>query len=318
MRKVFTTINYLLLLLNGFFLISTASVCFAKEETQLPQRQSSNMAESVLLDNGNTLYFFSDSPEDSKIKSTLVVEKGHKERISAIELLEAEFGDDVTPEEIYHAFTLDDVAFDTLPDRSADRQRGWGIKILRKTETKRLKQAESIQASTIALSNDLACNNDSFKNFYNWALRSATPNYVRLDKMPATFTGFTDDCYNPAANGQCWGEPRYKLVKRVLTDQWGGAICGKAIQNNFYPHNHNVCAEGHGCWYRAPSVAFYYYKNGWQIMKTASGAFAMFDFPANQSRQYRFKWNTSQPTSHDIEIRYAMPNDQFDLMVDWK
>lgn len=317
MGKVFTTINYLLLLLSGFFLISIANVCFAKEETQLLQRQNSSMAESVLLDNGNTLYFFSDSPEDSKIKSTLVVEKGHKERISAIGLLEAEFGNDVTPEEIYHAFTSDEVEFDTLPDRSANRQRGWGIKILRKAEIKRLKQAESVQISTSALSTDLACNNDSFKNFYNWALRSAAPNYLRLDKTPATFSGFTDDCYNPAANGQCWGEPRYRLTKNAVTDRWGGAVCGKVIQNNFFPNNHNVCVEGGGCWYRGPALLFMYYWGGWQTMKTSSGASAVYEFQANQLQRYRFKWNTSEPTAHRISIIYAMPNDQFDLMMDW-
>ncbi|MGA9382359.1 MAG: hypothetical protein WBV73_26665 [Phormidium sp.] len=73
------------------------------------------------------------------------------------------------------------------------------------------------QPTSQAQNADLACNNANFNSSIGGGFLSPPPDYRRNDKRPNNYSAFKSDCLNPAANGECWGQPRYRLYARYNT-----------------------------------------------------------------------------------------------------
>lgn len=171
-----------------------------------------------------------------------------------------------------------------------------------------------------------ACNNTTFRNFYNGVQHqnAGNPNYIRFDKTPANYNGFNQHCYvNSTWPGTCFETygKRYKLVATSgLTTKWSAAICGKARQANYwYDFEHRIFLENN-TFYAGPKVSFQLLGDDgkWRIMRDSNtNNLASWEFGANATQSYRWKWFSSKPRQFRIVLERAMKNDEFDLIMDW-
>lgn len=292
--------------------ITDATIFSQAENEQLP-----TMAD-LDLKNGNTLHFYG---QEEGVKGVLVLEEGDCSGCSALADLASITGKDLNPMEIFWALSAPQTKIPMALHRLFPKQKsntksqGWAINLINSTPNTAGKMA------------DLACNNASFQSSIAGGFLG-TPEYVRLDKRPNNYSAFKNDCFNPAANGQCWGNPRYKLTAQYSNiRRWKGKVCTRNVEAAYNPHRVYYC--GSSCSvdpncnlpascsiYQGPQVSFEYYWNGqWRIMKS-NGKTALYEIPANKTRVYNWSWFTSSNTSFRLRIRYAKPYDQFDLMMD--
>ncbi len=272
------------------------------------------------LSNGNTLHFYGEESVDSGI---LVLENGTCSACSALTDLENLTKKELSPVEIYWALSKPGTVIPALIQEKG------GVKILNKVQGWARNQINkvAINKEEATKAADLACNNASFTSTITGGF-NGNPDYVRLDKTPNTYSSFRNDCYNPAANGECWGAPRYKLAAQFSNIRsWRGKVCTRNVERSYNTHwirwcgsscsvdprcNANVSCNR----YQGPVVMFEYYWNGkWHLMKSGS-KIAAYEIPANKTYTYNWRWYTSQNTSFRLNVRYAKGYDQFDLMMD--
>lgn len=283
-----------------------------KQNEQLPSLVD------IDLENGNQLHFYA---QEEEIEGVLILEEGDCSGCSALSDLESVAGGELNPKEIFLALSKSGTPvpkiFDKLytSDNAARTKQGWMRSKLTSVNKNNGNKAT------------VACNNTSFQSSIAGGFLG-NPNYVRLDKKPNNYSGFVSDCFNPAANGQCWGNPRYKLTAQFSNiKNWKGKVCTRNVENNSNPHTVYYCGSncnvdpncnlpGSCSIYQGPQISFEYYWNGqWRIMKSGN-KLALYEIQANQTKVYNWHWITSQNTSFRIRVRYAKPNDEFDLMMD--
>lgn len=171
-----------------------------------------------------------------------------------------------------------------------------------------------------------ACNNANFRNFYAVVQHenAGDPNYIGFDKTPANYSGFKEECYYEPGISDCidnYGS-RHKLVATSgYTKKWSAAVCGRAIQYDFqYDHEHRVFYTGDQEFYAGPKVSFQYKGDDgkWRILTgTNTGNLASWEFGANATQAYRWKWFSDKPRQFRIVVERAMKYDEFDLIMDW-
>ncbi|WP_143170973.1 hypothetical protein [[Phormidium ambiguum] IAM M-71] len=187
------------------------------------------------------------------------------------------------------------------------------------------------QPNSQAQNADLACNNANFNSSTFGGFLSPPPDYRRNDKRPNNYSAFKSDCLNPAANGECWGQPRYQLYARYNNiKEWRGKICSKSVQNAYNNHvvsyrqsNNPSCPIGGQKYcqtYYGPVIGFQVKghnepENKWRYLES-NGKLAAYEIPANQTKMYNWAWKTSQPSDFRLVVRYAKLWDEFDLMMD--
>ncbi|WP_315791602.1 hypothetical protein [Fischerella sp. JS2] len=194
--------------------------------------------------------------------------------------------------------------------------------------TQTITQPPSTQTQT----EDLACNNDNFTSSIAGGFLSNNP-FIRTDKTPNNHSAFKTDCLNPAANGQCWGQPRYRYYARWNNiKEWRGKICAKSVQNTYNNHvvsyqssSDSSCPIGGQNYcqiYYGPVISFQVKghnesENQWKPIEK-DGKLASYEIPANERMWYHWAWKTSQPSDFRLAVRYAKPDDEFDFMMDKK
>lgn len=276
-------------------------------ETEIPKPDYVEPKPDIKLENGSELFFMEVEGADAM----LVVEGQDCEDCSALEYIQSIKGENVTDLEIFWAFsTPGTVMPEPLMKKQANVQisaaQGWAIKGL--NESKPLAATKS---------SSVACNNSTFQSG-TWY--GGSPNYVRLDRKQSTHpNAFLSDCYNPAANGQCWGAPRYKYRAQYNgIKKWKGRICCKNVENAFNSHwvYYSINNGPTQSIYRGPYISFKRYYNGTWYTLTSNGSFAGYSIPANSTKRYTWHWISSVNQNFRIEARYAKKYDEFDFLMD--
>ncbi len=272
------------------------------------------------LSNGNKIHFYGEKNVNSGI---LILEKGECNECSALTDIENLMKRELSAIEVYWALSesgeaVPDLILEKGGSKKLNKEQGWARNQIGRFSVDKKRSNKTI---------DLACNNTSFTSSITGGFNGA-PDYIRLDKTPISFSDFRNDCYNPAANGECWGAPRYRLTTQLSNiKNWRGKICTKNVERSYNTHwvrwcgsscsvdprcNANVSCNR----YQGPVVMFQYYWNGkWRLMKSGS-KIAAYEIPANKTYTYNWRWYTSKNTSFRLNIRYAKGYDQFDLMMD--
>ena len=264
---------------------------------------------TIKLANGSELFFMEVEGADAMF----VVEGQECEDCSALDYIRSIKGQEVTDFEIFWAYSSPST---TMPEQlvqkkssvQLDEQQGWAIEGL----ANRAPQPTS-------KSGNVACNNSSFQSG-SWY--GGSPNFVRLDAKQITHPGiFLSDCYTTAATGSgaCWGNPRYKYKAQYNNlKKWKGRICCKNVENSYNSH-WIYYSQGGGptqSLYRGPQLKFSHYYNGsWHTLQK-NGHYGLYSVPANSTKSYTWHWISSSNQNFKIEVRYAKPYDEFDILMD--
>jgi hypothetical protein len=70
------------------------------------------------------------------------------------------------------------------------------------------------------VTSDLACDDASFTGSITGGFLSDSP-FIRVNKTPENYSAFNNDCYNPAANGECWASPGTSTRRLSSTSKSG-------------------------------------------------------------------------------------------------
>ena len=304
------------------FLLLLSAAKTDHTDSPFPLNKANSGLISLPVSNGNLIQIFQYA--EAGMEHNLIIESGECERCSSLDLFFKTLGKKPTAEELIWALTprsrnIEDAALHNK--FASDVQQNWLNDLIAKNRENGTEQGNS--------ATDLACGNNSFKSSIAGGFHGSV-DYIRLDKRPNNYSNFNSDCYNPAVNGQCWGAPRYRLSPQFTNIRsWRGKVCCRSVQTAFNDHIVKWCGSGcstnPGCEgrlqdycsiYRGPEINFEYYWNGhWRLIEK-NGALASYDIPANETKVYQWFWETSSPTAFRIDIRYAKPYDEFDIMMD--
>ncbi len=278
---------------------------------------SENFAK-ITLNDGNEISFY--SIDDKQLSGVFLLEESDCGECSALDNLSKVSENKLSGQEIFWALSepgthvphfLKETSNNTKSKNGTSLAQGWG----RNTE-----KISPIIIGTLPI----ACNNSYFTNSIADGF-IGTPEFVRLDKTPANYSAFKNDCANLAPSA-CNNGPRYKFSKTYSgIKEWKGKICSRAVQNSSNNHYNGYtfcypqpCNAGSG--YIGPELYFEYKWNGqWKSIKNIfQGGPKGFEVPANKTKVYTYSLSTSQTTSFRLRVKNAMKKDQFDFMIDKK
>lgn len=281
---------------------------------------------SLKLDNGATIDFIiTEDKED-----VLVVEGQNCENCSALESLEKLTKEELTPLDIYWAFSapstpVPPVMLD-LYDHEANHsvyKQGWA-----RAELETMSDEDEL-----GFRSGYACNNSNFTAPPSGGFINGSANFTRLDKRPFSYGPFqaysSSTCYYHACLGgegsvdersACQHETRYRY-RATYTNikKWEGRICSRSVENASHTHVREYISEcfGTGTMYMGPILSFQRKNifNEWEVI-TSGNKYASYEVPGNHIRYYRWRLFTSSNKSYRIAVDDAKRIDQFDFLMD--
>ena len=162
-------------------------------------------AAKITLDNGNSIYF--QEINDGHLSGTFIMEESDCESCGTLNALTQEFGGDLSEREVFWALSEPGTpipAFIDTPtnEKSTKSQfsqpQGWA------RTTQRAINPIFVAQPTIA------CNNNNFTGSIAGGFLGE-PDFVRLDKTPANYSAFKNDCSNVPAS-YCENGSRYRYI----------------------------------------------------------------------------------------------------------